>query len=79
MIAVGVVDREMIYEELQRVRVTFRRLVEQASPGDRFDCLPRRRVTQLPAKRLNARLPEPAVAPGSTVPAALFAALAQDH
>jgi DinB superfamily len=31
---VGTVDRETIYEELQRVRVTFRRLVEDASPGD---------------------------------------------
>jgi hypothetical protein len=28
------VDREAIYEELRRVRVTFRRLVEEASPGD---------------------------------------------
>ena len=28
------VDREAIYEELRRARVTFRRLVEEASPGD---------------------------------------------
>jgi hypothetical protein len=31
---VSTVDRETIYEELQRVRVAFRRLVEDASPGD---------------------------------------------
>jgi hypothetical protein len=31
---VGTVDRETIYEELRRVRVAFRRLVEDASPGD---------------------------------------------
>jgi hypothetical protein len=31
---VGPVDRETIYEELRRVRVAFRRLVEDASPGD---------------------------------------------
>ena len=31
---VGTVDREAIYEELRRVRSTFRRLVEDASPAD---------------------------------------------
>jgi hypothetical protein len=31
---VDLVDREAIYAELRRVRVTFRRLVEQASPDD---------------------------------------------
>ena len=34
MITVDPVDREAIYEELRRVRVTFRRLVEEASPDD---------------------------------------------
>jgi hypothetical protein len=34
VITVSKADREAIYEELQRVRVTFRRLVEEASPGD---------------------------------------------
>ena len=28
------VDREAIYEELRRVRVTFRHLIEEASPAD---------------------------------------------
>jgi hypothetical protein len=34
VITVGTVDREAIYEELQRARVTFRRLMEEASPDD---------------------------------------------
>jgi hypothetical protein len=31
---VDTVDREAIYAELRRARVTFRRLVEDANPGD---------------------------------------------
>jgi hypothetical protein len=34
VITVGTVDSEAIYEELQRARVTFRRLMEEASPDD---------------------------------------------
>jgi hypothetical protein len=34
VIAVDTVDREATYEELRRARVTFRRLVEGASPAD---------------------------------------------
>ena len=34
MITVDPVDREAIYEELRRVRATFRRLVEEAGPDD---------------------------------------------
>ena len=34
MITVDPVDREAIYEELRRVRVTFRHLIEEASPAD---------------------------------------------
>lgn len=34
MIALDAVDREAIYEELRRTRVTFRHLVEDASPAD---------------------------------------------
>jgi hypothetical protein len=34
VIAVDTVDREAIYEELRHARVTFRRLVEEASPDD---------------------------------------------
>ena len=34
MITLDTVDREAIYEELRRARVTFRRLVEEASPAD---------------------------------------------
>lgn len=34
VITVGAVDREAIYEELRRVRVTFRCLVDVASPDD---------------------------------------------
>lgn len=34
VITVDTVDREAIYEELRRVRVTFRRLVEDASPDE---------------------------------------------
>jgi hypothetical protein len=34
VITVDAVDREAIYEELQHARVTFRRLVEEASPDD---------------------------------------------
>jgi hypothetical protein len=34
VITVDTLDREAIYEELRRARVTFRRLVEEASPAD---------------------------------------------
>ena len=34
VMTVDMVDREAIYEELRRVRVTFRQLVDEASPGD---------------------------------------------
>ena len=34
VMTVDAVDREAIYEELRRARVTFRRLVEDASPAD---------------------------------------------
>jgi len=34
VITLDTVDREAIYEELRRARVTFRRLVEDASPAD---------------------------------------------
>lgn len=34
MITVDTVDRDAIYEELRRARVTFRRLVDEASPDD---------------------------------------------
>jgi hypothetical protein len=34
VITVDAVDREAIYEELRRTRVTFHRLVEEASPAD---------------------------------------------
>jgi len=34
VIIVDTMDREAIYEELRQARVTFRRLVEEASPGD---------------------------------------------
>lgn len=34
VITVDTVDREAIYEELRQARVTFRRLVEEADPGD---------------------------------------------
>jgi DinB family protein len=34
VITLGAVDREAIYAELQRTRVTFRHLVEDASPAD---------------------------------------------